>query len=209
MTQSEKKISTLRNIGEALAVGVFFIIALLPIRLFFVEYVTDHWLGSLGMITVITVSLIILSKKGYLGWFGTAFIRQMNRIHKGKRKYIAIPMMALYLSFFISTLVGIEMGNTIYQYPKEEFVALLPNEIDPTLHSSFNAIKDAEPEDMIKGFMTIGYLIVFRFDVWAIFVAILDDLADGYVRHFAMVFLVEQIEVIGVIIYFKLKKVSF
>ena len=109
---------------------------------------TDHWLGSLGMITVITLSLIFLSTKGYLGWFGTAFIRQMNRIHKGKRRYIAFPMMALYITFFISTLVGIEMGNTLYSYPKEEFLALMPNEIDPSLHSSFDAVKDADPEDL-------------------------------------------------------------
>ena len=206
---TQKEISTLRNIGESFVVAVFFIIALLPIRLVFVEYVTDHWLGSLGMITVITLSLIFLSTKGYLGWFGTAFIRLMNRIHKGKRRYIAFPMMALYITFFISTLVGIEMGNTLYSYPKEEFLALMPNEIDPSLHSSFDAVKDADPEDLIYGFITIGYLIIFRFDIWAIFVAILDELSEGYVRHFTLVFLVEQIEVIGVILYFKIKKVSF
>ena len=52
-----------QNLKEILLVfgvmtGIF-----LPVRLFFVTYVSDNWWGSFGLISIITVLILILSKK--------------------------------------------------------------------------------------------------------------------------------------------------
>jgi len=48
---------------------------LLPVRLLFVTFVFDSWIGSFGVISVISISILILAKKGKLGEFGNMFQR--------------------------------------------------------------------------------------------------------------------------------------
>ena len=56
---------------------------LLPVRLLFVTFVSDSWIGSFGVISVISISILILAKKGKLGEFGHMFQRQMAEIIEG------------------------------------------------------------------------------------------------------------------------------
>ena len=55
---------------------------LLPARLLFVEYVSDDWLGSVGVISIISISIIILAKKEKLGFFGPILERQIFKFQK-------------------------------------------------------------------------------------------------------------------------------
>ena len=75
----------LRGIFESLIVFGVMTGLLLPARLLFVEYVSDNWFGSLGVISAISISLIILVKKKKLGVFGAMFERQIYKFQKGKR----------------------------------------------------------------------------------------------------------------------------
>ncbi len=52
---------------EKLIIAGFLIGIFLPIRLVFVEYVSDQWLGNFGLISAIGLVLLILMKKGKLG----------------------------------------------------------------------------------------------------------------------------------------------
>ena len=61
---------------------------LLPARLLFVEFVSDDWLGSLGVISAISLAIIILAKKNKLGVFGTMLERQIFKFQHGKRGII-------------------------------------------------------------------------------------------------------------------------
>ena len=54
------------KIGDRVESLIVFLVMgglLLPARLLFVEYISDSWLGSLGVITAISISVIILAKK--------------------------------------------------------------------------------------------------------------------------------------------------
>ena len=48
---------------EKLVVIGFFVGIFLPVRMLFVEYVSDHWLGSLGLISGLGFLFLILVKK--------------------------------------------------------------------------------------------------------------------------------------------------
>ena len=58
---------------------------LLPVRLFFVAYVSDNWFGSFGVIGAISILLLTLAKKDKLGKFGQMFNRQIEKFQHGKK----------------------------------------------------------------------------------------------------------------------------
>ena len=57
---------------------------LLLVRILFVSYVSESWIGSLGLLLVVSLLLLFLAKKKKLGKFGTMFERQMKKIQHGK-----------------------------------------------------------------------------------------------------------------------------
>jgi hypothetical protein len=66
-----------QNILEGLIVFGVMTGILLPARLLFVSYISSDWFGSFGIITIISVTMIVLTKKGKLGRFGEMFERQI------------------------------------------------------------------------------------------------------------------------------------
>jgi len=60
----------MKGYAESLIVFSFMAEVLLPARLLFVQYVSDNWLGSFGIISALSLSVIILAKKKKLGSFG-------------------------------------------------------------------------------------------------------------------------------------------
>ena len=71
----------MRGIFESLIVFGIMTGLLLPARLLFVEFVSDDWLGSFGIITAISMSVIILAKKQKLGFFGSMLERQIYKLN--------------------------------------------------------------------------------------------------------------------------------
>ena len=57
---------------------------LLLVRILFVSYVSESWIGSLGLLSAVSLLLLFLAKKKKLGKFGTMFERQMKKIQQGK-----------------------------------------------------------------------------------------------------------------------------
>lgn len=191
--------SKLKEMAESLSVAAVLLLVLLPVRVFFVRYVSDDWLGSFGLITVISILIIYLAKKDKLGWFGRAFHRQMWKIHRGKRKYFAYTQMTLALIFFSLSVFAIEVGNSLYAEEKQ----ILKDEIDiETMQELSEKMGDElDPKDLPYGLLVFLYILIFRFDIYSTILSTLNDLSDGYVLHFSTVFLVEVIELIGIAIY--------
>ena len=57
---------------------------LLLVRILFVSYVSESWIGSLGLLSAVSLLLLFLAKKKKLGKFGIMFERQMKKIQQGK-----------------------------------------------------------------------------------------------------------------------------
>ena len=192
---------------EALIVGTVMTGILLPVRLVFYNFVSDNWFGSLGLISLITALMIFAVKKGWLGKFGEIFERQMYKIHHGKRRIIAYSMIAFWSVGFFVICMAIEQGNTTYVYQKELILAELGMTEQATPEDFRDAMSELENPsvgDVAQSSADLMYLLFFDFGTFAAFIATIDHLVGGWYLHFATVFLVENLEVIGVLIFYKL-----
>ena len=173
---------------EPIAIGAILIFILLPVRVLFVSYVNDHWLGSLGIISLVSFIVLYLAKKDKLGWFGRAFVRQLFKIRNGKRKYIFFVGATFSLLYFGSIIIGVELSNTYLNELKTEVQTA-------TGLDSLNDISyDLTIDDLQKTF----YGIIARPDLLAISIGVMNDMTHGYLLHFAIVFVVEELELIGI-----------
>ena len=173
---------------EPIAIGAILIFILLPVRVLFVSYVNDHWLGSLGVVSLVSFVVLYLAKKDKLGWFGKAFVRQLFKIRNGKRKYIFFVGATFSLLYFGSIILGVELSNTYLNELKTEVQSA-------TGLDSLNDISyDLTIDDIQKTF----YGIIARPDLLAISIGVMNDMTHGYLLHFAIVFVVEELELIGI-----------
>jgi hypothetical protein len=187
------------NLLEGLIVFAVMTGILLPVRLFFVAYVSDNWFGSFGLIGGVSIILITLAKKDKLGKFGQMFNRQIEKFQHGKKAKIAYGQSILFLVILGGTIFAIEAGNS-------EFVDL-KNEI-MSEYSEFS-----EPEHLLAQTEKIGFsewvygiiglflAIFFAFPQVAAVFAVLNEMFDGWVLHFYTVGFVEYLELFGILIY--------
>jgi len=194
----------IKELKEFGTVAVVMFGIMLPIRIIFVQFVSSWWLGSFGLISLISLTILILAKKQKLGKFGEVFQRQMFKSTRGKRKWLFIPTMAFVLFMTVNITLAIELGNHQYSELKEEIKKLIPEE-DQNLDSVLQQTKKVEPQDFAMGIILIFYLIFFRFDIYSVTMSYLNDISNGYIQHFTVVFLVEQLEVIGLMLFYRFK----
>jgi len=195
---------SLREIAESLSIAVIMICVLLPIRLFFVTYINTHWLGSLGVISIVSFAILFLAKKNKLGWFGRAFIRQTFKINKGKRKYFVYTNLAITLIYFGSIIYGVELSNEQFLMEKIEVKEKLGTESIEEIMTS----DKVDVRDVPKALLMLVYIFFFRFDIYAVLIGTINDMTQGYLLHFSIVFTVEVLELLGILIFsrFYLKK---
>jgi len=104
----------MKGYAESLIVFSFMAEVLLPARLLFVQYVSDNWLGSFGIISALSLSVIILAKKKKLGFFGPMFERQMYKFQKGKRGILIFGESVFLLLILGRMIFAINQGNSVY-----------------------------------------------------------------------------------------------
>lgn len=187
----------LKEFIETFSVGIILLFVLLPIRIIFVRYVADDWLGSFGLITAFSLLILYLSRKNKLGWFGRAFNRQMFKVHKGKRRIFVYSQLAIGFIFFSGTIYAIGLGDSYYALEKTMVIESLEfKNIDQFVEKSQ---EDIRLRDLPLAILVFFYIVFFRFDLFAIMLASLNEITDGWVMHFATVFLVEDVELIGIL----------
>lgn len=186
---------------EFLIVTISLIAILVPIRIFSKIVFADEWIGSLGVITGILGLIIFLSKKEKLGIFGQMFIRQVIKNHKGKRKWFIYFQTILFLSIAVFTIFSIHTGNNDYYLLKEQVLAEFQKQgimIDSTLN--FNAINQISSqitlEQQVEAIAALPLLTIQNFEVFAVVLAVTDQLMGGWVMYFWQIMLIETVEII-------------
>lgn len=192
----------LQTIKEMAIVWGTMTVIFLPVRFLFVTYVSDSWYGSFGLISGISILILILTLKNKLGWFGEMFKRQMRRLHSGKLGKIITIQVIFYLIFFGTFVFSIEMGNSYYSDLKDELAA-------ETLHISDHGIeiKDLDEitaERMLLGALLSFFVFVFEFPLFAAAIALINDMFDGWLLHFYTVAFVENLEIFIIMIFFRM-----
>lgn len=179
---------------------------LLPIRLFFVMYVSDNWFGSFGLISVISITVIILTKKRKLGKFGEMFDRQLSKLQHGKRAKIVYGQSILFLLILGGTIFAIEQGNSTYVELKNEI--LKENEDFSNAGQILAKAEKISFQEWINGFIGMILAIFFAFPQLAAVFAVLNDSSDGWVLHFYTVAFVEYMELFGILLLFRFTMVG-
>ncbi len=172
---------------------------LLPVRLFFVAYVSDNWLGSFGLIGAISIILLTLAKKDKLGRFGQMFNRQIEKFQHGKKAKIAYGQSILFLLILGGTIFAIEAGNSQYLELKKDLMLEYEEFSEPEeLLAQTEKIGLAE---WVYGFVGLFLAVFFAFPQVAAVFAVLNDMFDGWVLHFYTVAFVEYLELFGILLY--------
>jgi len=188
----------LRGIFESLIVFGVMGGLLLPARLLFVEYVSDNWFGSLGIISIISISVIILAKKKKLGFFGPMLERQMYKFQKGKRGLLVIGESIFLLLILGGMIFAIDQGNSVYSELKMQNM--------PTTSSEqiLESAKELEASDWVVAFLMVPVALLTAFPQMSAAIASIDQSLDGWLLHFYTVGFVEYLELFGILIYYRI-----
>jgi len=212
----------LLNILEDSIVMIVMMFVLLPVRIIFVRYVSDEWIGSFGLVTIVIVSLVLLSKYNKLGLFGRMFWRTSIRFKKGKKRFIsyfAIGTNIILWSMVISGIQFAEYNPDIIEEKRNLLSQMTPE--DQAMIDKINKAAEAgdlvtvnnEMNDQLKNIdislillvaISIVLLPFIDFTAWSLIISFTNDFVAGYILHFATVLLVESFEIIGLMIYIHL-----
>jgi len=191
----------LRGIFESLIVFGIMTGLLLPARLLFVEYVSDNWFGSLGIISAISILIIILARKKKLGFFGPMFERQMYKFQKGKRGLLVIGESLFLLLVLGSMIFAIDQGNSVYSDLKLQTMANSPSTSSEQILES---AKQWGASDWFIAFLMVPVAFLTAFPQMSAVIASVDQSLDGWLLHFYTVGFVEYLELFGILIFYKI-----
>ena len=183
---------------EKLIVIGFLIGIFLPLRLIFVEYVSDHWLGNFGLILGLGLALLILTKKGKLGRIGSIFEKQMTKTIFGKTGKVVFALSVLSLIYFGSTMLFMERGESVYSDDKALFYDAIVSDsgieqINPNNLKNIHIVYDSDN----RIYSTFDY-------AFSITYAIMNDFSGGWLEHLYFILLVEQVEVLGIFMFYRI-----
>jgi len=192
----------MRGIFETLIVFGIMTGLLLPARLLFVEYVSDNWFGSFGIITVISISIIILARKQKLGFFGPMLERQIYRFQKGKRGILVFGESFVLLVLLGSTIFAIEQGNSLYSDQKlQNNKNLSSNSVQVHV---LETTKDWTAIDWANGYLIGTVSMITDFPAMSAAIASIDEASGGWLLHFYTVGFVEYAELLGILILYRI-----
>jgi len=186
----------------------FFIVAgvmtgiLLPVRLLFVEFVSDSTWGSLGLISAISVLMVILVKKKKLGKFGVMFENELTRLTTGKRRIFIFGWLIMLTMYFSFSIYSIDLAETQYYDEKERIKLIVMEKYTLDFEDPSTVIDTLEPSEVVGGVPNYVEAIFNDFEAIAIVQGIMNDMSNGFLLHFHTIFLVEGIEVLGVFIFY-------
>lgn len=181
--------------SESIIVGLVLAGILIPLRFLTLFALGDSWIGTLGVISFVTLIMIILSHKHKIGKFGDMFLRQITKMHKGKRKWFIYTQTVIFFTFALTSLYAINEGNTTYLDMKlqvaEQMKALGIDDYD----SLVDRYKETPTEQQAQAIAQMPSLFFKQFGIIAVTAAITDDLMHNWYSHMLIFILVETTEV--------------
>lgn len=172
---------------------------LLPVRLFFVSHVSDNWFGSFGVISIISICFIVLTKKGKLGAFGKMFDRQLRKLQQGKKAKLVYGQSIFFLIILGGTIFAIESGNSQYLKFKDQLNKEFSELSDKNI--LMEKSQDLRIQDWVSGLIGLMFAVFFAFPKVAAVFAVLNDLFNGWLLHFYTVAFVEYVELFAILLF--------
>ncbi len=197
---------------EKLLVGVVLIAIFLPIRFFFYTYVSDYWLGSIGLVSLAAGVITYLSHKDKLWWFGRLWKKQIHRLARGKLGTIFLFIGFFFVFFFGFSLWAFEDGKDSVAYQvaiiileeQDVMMSMEPDEaiqqfIETTKRTNFESL-DHATEDLTNLLIEDPAEFV---DTISMMLAVINTWTGGWLGHFYVILFVQELEKIGLIVFFR------
>lgn len=149
------------------------------------------------------IAMTFLAHKNKLGRFGNIFVDQMTKTMKGRSGKIVICFSLLLITYLGSTLVWIERGDTTY-FDEKQIVSQLVfshSDLSPSQVQDMNKILQVHKNDV--------FFVFSRFDqIVSMTYAIMNDVMGGWLVNLDTILLIEQLEVLGLIFFYRKLYVS-
>lgn len=186
------------DIKEKAVILGFTAAVFLPIRLAAGQILADNWIGMLGIVSMVSVLLVVLVKKEKLGVFGEIFKRQITKAVWTKSSKVIIITLLMLSAYFGTTILLIERGNTEYYSDKQIITANFAQE--KFSQETMSMLQGPQIHDLrIIGLTQIQYLEY----AFAISYAMLNDATSGWLINLHLILFVEQIEVLGLLWFYR------
>lgn len=171
----------------------------LPVRIIFSSLVSDHWIGSVGLVSAFAIAMVILIQKKLLGKFGEIFERQMKKTIGGRTGKYVIIFAVMFSLYFGASLYFMDRGDVVFAQDKEVFYEAIVNKEKFT-------IEDIPKEKLLgpinNGASEVGVISGLDYAL-SISFAIMNDVTGGWLSHLVVVIFVEQLEVIGLLFFYR------
>lgn len=179
-------------------VGIFSGI-LFPIRFIFTTYLNHYWFGAVGIITIVTLSLYYLSKKGKLGRIGIILNKKLERRSKGKLglSFIIILSISIYIQSLI--VVGILYAD---QQDVTIVTTVLKNNGIHDMNTAMNV--KSQPHGLLFNLEALIILLTPN-QVSFTMMHVINDLSGNFILPLFSILLVEDLEVLGLVMFFRYK----
>lgn len=184
---------------KALTVA-FFTGVFLPVRLLFYTFVSQWWIGSFGLITGIMITVMVLANKKKLGKLGVIVNKQVMSFSKGRYGKLSLIYLVFMIYLYSLFIYGVEHPSE----RKQEFLTLLADEGITDLETASKAenIGWSGPGASLGILFSLIIITVPNSIGFALY-SIINDWTNGWMLHFATVFLIESLEALGLVIYFR------
>lgn len=203
MTKESLKSNRKQSFKEYAYVSVILFAIYMPIRLAFVYFVADHWLGSFGVLTTVSIILVYLAQKNKLGKFGILFLKRMNKIQTGKKRFLVYGSLIFWITVWTLVSIGISQGTHQYQEKAEQIRQIVNSQEGQAQQQQIR--QQMTPESTAKTVLYFFILPFTNFEAYSILITLIDEKMNSYLSHFSVIFLVESCEGLGMLIYFKIK----
>jgi len=200
MSRTDNKPSSTQDSKyESFIVGLVLLAILLPVRILFSVYVSNDWLSSFGLISAVSIAMLILVKKNKLGKFGKMFQNTMLKIQHGK-KGVLIYSYIIFMILFLSMMIfAVNQGNSEFLYLKEQLISnIQQSDFETSMLSEQIGV-----EDWPGGVFSFFALMISGSPHMYALMAMINDAFGGWLLHFYTVGLVESIEVFGILIFYR------
>src|SRR5438309_5788280 len=180
-----------KDLKEKVIVDGIMTAIFLPVRFVFFTYISKYWFGSVGLVSIVAVTMHILSTKNKLGKFGIMYQNQTRKIMTGK---LGIPLIVLSIILIIYLGVTpylIEKANTTYFEEKQFYSNVFKFAMDHTTTETSQKFDVNIPEKLLNGNLTVFQEFERSFAITA---SIANDFTNGWVLHFYTVGFVGQVE---------------
>lgn len=178
----------------------FFTGVFLPVRLLFYTFVSQWWIGSFGLITGILIVVMVLANKNKLGKLGVIVNKQVMSFSKGNYGKLSLIYLVFMIYLYSMFIYGVENPSE----RKQEFLTLLADEGITDLETASKAenIGWSGPGASLGIIFSLIIILVPNSIGFALY-GIINDWTNGWALHFATVFLIESLEALGLVIYFR------